>query len=111
MLKTLISALTLSIGLAAQAAPMKALIIDGQNNHDYKPTTPNLKKIIEETGLFTVDVATSPAQGKDMEAFHPNFSDYKVIISNYNGQPWSTATEEAFVKFVQDGGGFVSVHA
>src|SRR3954465_3116911 len=111
MLKILISALTLSIGLAAQSAPMKALIIDGQNNHDYKPTTPHLKKIIEETGLFTVDVATTPPQGKDMESFQPKFSDYKVIISNYNGQPWSTQTEEAFEKFVKEGGGFVSVHA
>jgi type 1 glutamine amidotransferase len=46
-----------------------------------------------------------------MGDFHPNFSDYKVIISNYNGEPWSAATEEAFVKFVQEGGGFVSVHA
>jgi len=24
-------------------APMKALIIDGQNNHDWKSTTPHLK--------------------------------------------------------------------
>ena len=27
-----------------QAAAMKALIVDGQNNHDWKGTTPGLKK-------------------------------------------------------------------
>src|SRR6266850_1532320 len=106
-----IFALLLPFGVVAlQAAPMKALIIDGQNNHDYKATTPHLKKIIEETGLFTVDVATSP-QGKDLSSFHPNFSEYKVIISNYNGEPWSQETKEAFARYVREGGGFVSVHA
>jgi len=106
----LFASLLLGVVGAAQGAPMKALIVDGQNNHDYKATTPHLKKIIEETGLFTVDVATSP-QGKDLSNFHPNFSEYKVIISNYNGEPWSQETKEAFEKFVREGGGFVSVHA
>ncbi len=44
----------------AGAQPYKALIVTGQNGHDWKATTPVLKKIIEETGLFTVDVALSP---------------------------------------------------
>jgi hypothetical protein len=94
-----------------QAATIRALIIDGQNNHDFKATTPHLKKVLEETGLFTVDVATSPAKGGDMSTFKPKFSDYKVIISNYNGEPWSKETQDAFVAFVRGGGGFVSVHA
>jgi len=90
---------------------MKALIIDGQNNHDWKTTTPYLKKYLEETGLFTVDVATSPAKGENMSGFKPNFSAYKVIVSNYNGEPWSKETQEAFEKYMRSGGGFVSVHA
>ena len=44
--------------------PMKALIVDGQNNHAWKTTTPLLKKFLEETGLFSVDVATSPEKTK-----------------------------------------------
>src|SRR4051812_16276829 len=90
-MKILVSFISLLVGstlFAGDAPPVKALIIDGQNNHDYKATTPHLKKIIEETGLFTVDVATTP-KGKDLSSFKPNFSDYKVIISNYNGEPWS----------------------
>ena len=106
--------LTLAIAvlcLHANAAAIRALIVDGQNNHDYKSTTPHLKKVLEETGLFTVDVATSPGRGGDMSAFKPKFDDYKVIISNYNGEPWSKETQDAFVAFVRNGGGFVSVHA
>src|SRR5262245_55850010 len=74
-------------------APLPVLIIDGQNNHDYKATTPHLKKILEETGLFTVEVATTPPAGGDMSSFKPDFKKYRVIISNYNGERWSKETE------------------
>jgi type 1 glutamine amidotransferase len=97
--------------MSLHAATLRALIVDGQNNHDFRATTPHLKKVLEETGLFTVDVATSPGKGGDMTAFKPSFSDYRVIISNYNGEPWSQSTQEALVAFVRAGGGFVSVHA
>jgi hypothetical protein len=36
------------------------VIIDGQNNHDWRATTPVMKKALERSGLFTVDVSTSP---------------------------------------------------
>ncbi|HTD68333.1 MAG TPA: ThuA domain-containing protein [Candidatus Limnocylindria bacterium] len=101
----------LLLGLNLHAAAIRALIVDGQNNHDYKSTTPHLKKILEETGLFTVEVATTPPKGSDMSGFKPKFSDYRVIISNYNGELWSKETQDAFVEFVRNGGGFVSVHA
>lgn len=96
---------------ATFGAPMQALIVDGQNNHDWKGTTPLLKKYLEETGLFTVRVATSPAKGGDMSGFLPSFEDVDVVISNYNGEEWPEATRLAFEKFVASGGGFVSVHA
>ena len=93
------------------AAPIKVLLIDGQNNHDWKTTTPLLRQILEETGLFTVEVATAPAKGGDMSAFKPDFAAHRVIVSNYNGDSWSQETQAAFTKFVRGGGGFVSVHA
>lgn len=89
---------------------LHALIVDGQNNHDWRATTPLLKRWLEETGLFHVDVATSPP-GDDLSDFHPKFSDYDVVVSNYNGQPWSEATQQDFQRYVRDGGGFVVVHA
>ena len=104
--------LTMSIlAWSISAASIPVLIVDGQNNHDFRATTPHLKKLLEETGLFSVEVATAPGKGGDMAAFKPEFSKYKVIMSNYNGEPWSPDTQAAFVRFVNDGGGFVSVHA
>ncbi|HVT28752.1 MAG TPA: ThuA domain-containing protein [Lacipirellulaceae bacterium] len=90
---------------------LRALIIDGQNNHDWKTTTPLLRKALESSGRFTVDVATSPPAGHDMSGFRPKFSDYDVVVSNYNGDPWPAATKRDFERYVAGGGGFVAVHA
>ena len=103
--------LSLCCALFQISAAIPVLLIDGQNNHDFRATTPHLKKIIEETGLFTVDVATSPGKGGDMSTFKPDFKKYRVVVSNYNGEMWSEETQKAFVQFVREGGGFVSVHA
>ena len=46
-----------------------------------------------------------------MSTFHPDFSAYAVVVSNYNGDPWSDDTKAAFEKFVRNGGGLVSYHA
>ena len=53
--------LTLIATMHAAPAQLKALILDGQNNHSWATTTPLLKRILEDTGRFTVDVSTSPA--------------------------------------------------
>ncbi len=94
----------------ALAAPYRALIVDGQNGHDWKRTTPVLKKLLEETGLFAVDVATSPPKGADMSRFKPTFAAYNLVVCNYQGDSWPEATRKAFVDYVQDGGGLVVYH-
>ncbi len=95
----------------AAADKLRALIVDGQNNHNWPATTPLLKQALEESGLFAVEVATSPASGKDQAGFAPKFSDYQVVVSNYNGDLWSAATQQALVEYVRGGGGLVVVHA
>ncbi|MBN1125866.1 MAG: DUF1080 domain-containing protein [Sedimentisphaerales bacterium] len=91
---------------------LKALIVDGQNNHDWKATTPVIKEILEAAGIFTViDVATSPPGGQLMDNFKPNFSKYDVVVSNYTGDEWPQVTKEALVKYMENGGGLVVVHA
>lgn len=93
------------------AAKIKVLVIDGQNNHQWQQTTPVIRQTLLETGLFDVTVATTPAKGQDMSGFAPNFSDYALVVSNYNGEDWSESTRKAFEAFVAGGGGFVAVHA
>jgi len=94
------------------AAPtMKALIVTGQNNHDWKTSTPILKQILEETGLFDTDVATSPPSGGNMDDFNLDFASYKLVVLNYSGDNWSAATQKAFVDYVRSGGGVVVYHS
>ncbi len=103
--------LLLLAGLPSLAAEkLKALIVDGQNNHNWKATTPVLKQALEDSGLFSVDVATSPS-GQDLSEFNPEFSKYDVVVSNYNGHIWNDKTQKAFIDYVHGGGGFVCVHA
>lgn len=51
---------TLATGSLGAVDKLKALIIDGQNNHDWKSCTPVLKWALEDCGRFTVAVSTSP---------------------------------------------------
>jgi len=100
---------------SAAAAPIRALIVDGQNNHAWAHTTPVLKKILEDTGLFQVDVVTSPPKGGDFSNFRPEFSKYAVVVGNYNefptGDKWPDPVKADFEKYVSGGGGFVVFHA
>jgi len=109
-MRTLLLALAVAASSPA-ADKIRVLLIDGQNNHKWMETTPVLKKILDDSGLFTVDVATTPPAKADMSSFQPNFAAYKVVVSNYNGDDWPAATKAAFEKFISGGGGFVSVHA
>ncbi len=98
------------------ATPIRALILDGQSGgpfHAWKQTTPVLKKMLEETGLFQVDVLTSPPVGGDFSAFRPEFGKYQVVVSNYDGtdDQWPAAVKSAFEEYMQRGGGLVVVHA
>jgi len=126
---------------AAEKGPIKVLIIDGQNNHNWQQTTPILKKILDDTKRFSVEVATSPPQlkvppkPKDASAadelkyktdvaaleaehrsaftkFRPELAKFDVIVSNYNGEPWGKELNADFEKLLGEGKiGFVVVHA
>ena len=121
---------------SAQAEKMKALIIDGQNNHGMWPkTTMMMKSYLEATGLFTVDIERTAftkngdnllkqyplndgkqyvtGQAKTDPNFKPEFSNYDVVISNFGhgAAPWPEATQASFVEYIKNGGGLVVVHA
>jgi len=116
---------------------LSALIIDGQNNHRVWPkSTVMMKRYLEQTGLFEVDVYRSKPTWRgeehpeyyemfsDASQFHvespqpdpgfaPTFVDYDVVISNFGHQAadWPEATQESLEHYMKTGGGFVSVHA
>ena len=116
---------------------IEALIVDGQNNHDQWPKiTHMLKEHLEDTDLFSVDVARSAYTWKGDEYlsefkiagvgkttaleepkadpnYRPNFSAYDVVICNFgwNAAPWPDKTQQDFEKYMKKGGGLVVIHA
>lgn len=114
MIRTAVAALSLFLiacSFVSAEEKIKTLIIDGQNNHRVWPQTSSMMKgYLEETGLFTVTIATTAPKGTDAD-FHPEFANYDVVVTNYNGAPWPEKTQADFDNFVKNGGGFVVVHA
>ena len=105
--------------LTARAAragngPIRVAIIDGESGgayHNWRLTTPVLKKELEETGLFDVTVITAPPSDGDFSSFHPDLGRYRAIVMNYDGPDWPAELRARFERFVSDGGGLVVVHA
>jgi len=97
------------------ASPIAVMLLDGESGgpyHDWKRITPVLKKELEETGLFRVDVVTAPASTSgDLAHFKPEFQKYQAVVLNYDAPDWPAEVRDAFEKYVQNGGGVVSVHA
>ena len=89
----------------------KTLIITGQNNHKWEQSSPVLKQILEESGMFSAEILKTPEKGGDMSTFNPDFSKYKLIVLDYNGDSWSDNVKKAFVDYVSNGGGVVVYHA
>ena len=97
-------------GAAARASLFKqgairALILTGQNNHDWRATTPLLCNLLVNTGRFDVRVNEEPT-GITSATLAP----YDVVILNYNGPRLGRVTEKALEDFVRSGKGLVSMH-
>ncbi|MGV8091956.1 MAG: ThuA domain-containing protein [Mangrovibacterium sp.] len=88
------------------------LIVTGQNNaHDWTVSSVMLKEMLESTNLFVVNTVVTPEKGSDMSSFTPEFSQYDLVVLDYDGDAWPETTKSAFVEFVKNGGGVVIYHA
>jgi trehalose utilization protein len=107
--------------LAAQKTPpLKILIVDGMNNHDWQYSTGAVRKILAATGRFTVDVSTTPTREDPKESWdqwRPDFQQYNAVFVNFNGGHkddgirWPTAVEQSLERYVRGGGGLIVFHA
>lgn len=92
--------------------PIRVLMFAGNEAHawhNWKKTTPVIKKLLERDPRIKVDVSN---QIEDL-ATKP-LNEYQVIVQNYanwhDGTPLSEASRNAFVKYLQEGGGLVLIH-
>ena len=95
----LLAAFMLGIFSVWAQKPIKTLVVTGQNNHNWPVSHIAIQKILENSGLFQVDLAISPQKGD------------QLVVLDYNGDPWPEKTNQAFVEYVKKGGGVVIYHA
>jgi len=96
------------------AKPIKVLLLDGQNNHNWKATTPVMVKALEKDDFCKVTVSTSPPKNSPLDAWKswkPKFSNFDVTLTNYNGELWPEDLQKSLTNYVRKGGSFVVVHA
>lgn len=118
MKRTLFALLMAGLWLLAipspAAGPIRVMLLDGQQSrsHPWEPTSPVLKKMLEETGLFQVDEVTSPAMGGDFSNFKPEFKKYQVVLLNYDttDDQWPASLKTSFEQYIENGGGLVVYH-
>ena len=98
----------------AAPAPLRVMLLSGDNNHAWRETTPALQALLEEGGRCRVDVVDLvPALAAE------SFAPYEVILSNYNSfkspgptdAVWKSGVRSAFLAHIRAGRGFVVVHA
>jgi hypothetical protein len=96
---------------------VRVILIDGQNNHNWRVQTPIMKKQLEDCGRFTVDVSSHLKPGDkpgDVPTvpFPPELDKYDVVLSNYNGGDWPKQFNAQLEERLKSGKiGLVIVHA
>ncbi len=98
------------------AEPIPVMLLDGESGgpfHAWEKTTPYLKRMLEDTGMFRVDVVTAPPKDGDFSRFQPAWSNYRAIVMNYDApdERWNDTLKASFERYVREGGGLVIVHA
>src|SRR5574340_1045264 len=84
-------------------AKIQTLIITGQNGHDWRGTTPLLRKALEDTGRFTVRVIEE-FRGAGTETLAP----YDLVVLNYYEKRdknlwWGDRASNALLDYVKSG--------
>ena len=79
---------------------IKVLLLDGQNNHNWKATTPVIVEALERDNLCKVTVSTSPPKKSSQDewkTWKPNFQNYDVTLTNYNGEMWPEDVQKKLI--------------
>lgn len=111
MLGMIVLAAGVSMGLsepAIKSEPLRAVLLTGQNNHNWPYTSRVHADTLEATGRFRVEVADdAPAALQNPD----ELSMVRVFVLDYNGPRWGEPAETNFLNAVREGAGVVIIHA
>ena len=103
--------------LTSAQTPIQVLLVTGQSNryHNWEVSSPIVKRQLEESGRFTVSLKATPPKGatpnQDMSSFAPKFSDYQVVVLDYEGFEFSAPVKQELVDYIKSGSRLVVLHA
>ncbi|MDP6112859.1 MAG: ThuA domain-containing protein [Planctomycetota bacterium] len=87
--------------------PIKTLLLTGEHNHDWCKTSPFIANLMNETGLFSVEITEQPNAVLEDAG---KLSEFDLLFSDYNGARWSDAACRNFEAAVEGGKGLVIYH-
>ncbi len=101
---------------------IRTLILTGQNNHDWKMSTPFCWLLLGRTGRFDVTVTTDPSSALEDAAGRSGsaraaltgagaLGEIDLLFMDYNGPDWSDAARANFERAVGGGTGLLVLHA
>lgn len=98
--------------LVPQEPPLRATILSGANNHDWQWTTPEIARVLSESGRFQVETTDQPATWLADAPEKFARGELHVLVLDYNSnQRWGEAAEQGFLTAVANGVGVVALHA
>lgn len=100
-----------SCGNRKNISLINVLILSGRNNHEWQKTTPLIEEIYKNTGFFKVKVTEVPDT-----LTYKELKKYDILVGNWNSFPdtsyrMSRESENDLLRYVNEGGGFVIIHA
>jgi type 1 glutamine amidotransferase len=89
------------------------LLVTGQSSiyHDWRKSSPQIERILDVTGIFDVTMLITPATGESMTGFAPDWSRFRAVVLDYDGDAWPATTRAAFADWLAAGHGLVLIHA
>jgi len=103
----LITVLLAIVSSCKQTHQYKALIITGQNEHNWQVSSEAIKQILEETDMFSPVIMVAPAKGEDISGFNPDFNNYNLVVLDYKGNALSETVSTDLDDYVNNGGGLI----
>jgi type 1 glutamine amidotransferase len=84
---------------------VRVLISSGQGDHDWRASTPFLRRLLADTGRFDVRVCEAPAGLTDRM-----LADFDVLVADHGAPALRSDAEKAISRFVESGKGLVVTH-
>ena len=88
---------------------LRALVLTGESrDHDWRWTSTSLRQLLEESGLFRVEITVWPEAELSLPS---RLATYDLLVVDYDGPRWDEASSGNFVAAVRGGTGLLVLHA